>query len=217
MRDLFLNHLATAATTPERLALVAGLAQDVASIPERLRVAKAALRRGVVLLEAGWPRMELPRDVAVEPALALAIIRQESEFDPLARSSANARGLMQLLPATARQVARKNDLSYDDDTLDNPQENVTLGALYLGKLVSGFDGSYILGIASYNAGPGNVRNWIKLRGEPPENLNGALNWIESIPFAETRNYVMRALENVQIYRSLASPEVGMRLEQDLVR
>lgn len=217
MLKRFLNHLASNATTAERAALVAHLADEIASISDRLRVAKAALRQGVVMLEAGWPRVPLPPEGAVEDALALAIIRQESEFDPLARSSANASGLMQLLPSTARQVADKNDWPFNEETLDNPQENIRLGTHYLGQIIGGFDGSYILGIASYNAGPGNVRKWVAARGVPPKTVEGAVNWIEAIPFAETRNYVMRALENVQIYRALESPDAPSALPADLIR
>lgn len=217
MRDLFLSHLAAQSTEPYRFALVADLARSLGDMADGVRIAKLALRKGVVLIDAGWPTVKLPEGLSVERALALAIARQESEFDPTARSKANARGLMQLLPGTAKQTAKKLDMPYRDSMLDDPQTNATLGSKYLGDLVRGFDGSYVLAIASYNAGPANVRKWLERNGQPPQTTAGMLNWIESIPFAETRNYVMRVLENVQVYRAQMKEAAPMQLEEDLVR
>jgi soluble lytic murein transglycosylase len=216
-RDRFLIHLTNATETQAQLTLASNLAREVGGISSAVKVAKYALRKQAIMVESGWPRIDLPTPIAIEPALALAITRQESEFDPKAVSSANARGLMQLLPSTAKHVADQHDLDYDRDSLFNPKENLTLGTTYLGQMVSGFDGSYILGIASYNAGPGTVRKWLKTYGPPPKTLEGSINWIESIPFTETRNYVQRVLENVQVYRTLAQPEAPPTLDQDLVR
>ncbi|MFM9890914.1 MAG: transglycosylase SLT domain-containing protein [Rickettsiales bacterium] len=217
LRDVFLAHLSTQAANPARAALVANLAQEVDGLPARVRAAKAALRLGLVLAEDGWPVIPVPPGLPIEPALTLAIARQESEFDATARSSADARGLMQLLPATARHVADRNLLPYGNDTLDNPAENLRLGSLYLGQIINGFDGSYVLGIASYNAGPANVRKWVAASGNPPLNAEGAIDWIESIPFAETRNYVMRVLENLQVYRVRLDVESTPPLKADLTR
>lgn len=218
MRDVFLTHLANIATTPTRFALIADLARSVGDKADGVRIAKLALRKGVVLTDIGWPRISLPDSIAIEAPLALAITRQESEFDPLAQSPAKARGLMQLLPSTAKQTAKKHDIGYKNaESLDNPTTNIRLGTAYLGQVIDGFDGSYILGIASYNAGPGNVRKWIRAQGNPPKNLGGVINWMESIPFNETRNYVQRVLENVQVYRALAAPAAPPKLDKDLVR
>jgi soluble lytic murein transglycosylase len=217
MADRFLNHLASHATEPAQFALLANFARKEMSISRGVRVAKQAIRKQVTLIDTGWPQMDLPPRLGVEPALALAISRQESEFDPHAQSPANAHGLMQLLPDTARHIARKNDLPYDAHSLDDPEQNLTLGSAYLGQIIRGFNGSYILGIASYNAGPSNIRSWINANGNPPKTLPGTLRWIESIPFGETRNYVMRVMENLQLYRTLDNADAPLELPQDLLR
>jgi soluble lytic murein transglycosylase len=217
IRDLFLSAIAARANSDAQFALLAGLANRLGGTATGVDIAKLALRNGVVLLDYGWPRIGVPKNLRIEPALTLAIARQESEFNPTARSPANARGLMQLLPSTAKQTACKIDMPYSDAKLDDPVANMTLGSSYLGQIIDGFDGSYILGIASYNAGPGSVRRWLAERGAPPHTLYGAIDWIEGIPFAETRNYVMRALENVNMYRTLDNPAVPLGIEDDLRR
>lgn len=215
--DRFIQYLAATEEDPKRLVLLAKLAGDLGGVSREVKVAKLALRKQTVLIESGWPRLELPQTLSIEPALAMAITRQESEFDPYARSGADARGLMQLLPSTARHVAAKNGLPYTDKSLDDPAQNIVLGTTYLGQIIRGWDGSYILGIASYNAGPGSVRRWVSEMGNPPKNVPDAINWIESIPFGETRNYVMRVLENTQVYRAFETPQEPMGLAKDLTR
>jgi len=217
MRDLFLTSMGVHAESPVRFAMLASLAHELGGTAAKVGIAKLALRKGVVLVESGWPRIALPQTLGVEPALALSITRQESEFDPNARSPANARGMMQLLPPTARHVAKKNGWRYTDAMLENPQQNIVLGTAYLGQIIRGFDGSYILGIASYNAGPSNARRWLKSIGKLPRNANDAVNWIEAIPYGETRNYVMRAMENMQVYRTLMNPSAPPQLLKDLAR
>jgi soluble lytic murein transglycosylase len=150
----------------------------------------------------------------------LAITRQESEFDPRAVSRAGARGLMQLMPATARMTARIEGLPYDPTwLLNDPSYNVTLGAAHLEHLLKEWNGSYVLTFAAYNAGPGNVRQWIEDSGDPRSSSVDMIDWIELIPFSETRNYVHRVMENVAVYRwrlggGAATP---IRIEQDLRR
>lgn len=217
MRDLFLTSLGLRLSSEGQFALLAELAREVGGTCAGVESAKLALRQAVVMLPSGWPRIPLPDNLAIEPALTLAITRQESEFNPTARSSANAQGLMQLLPGTGKHVARKLGIHFGPDTLNTPSRNLTLGSHYLGQLIAGFDGAYILGIASYNAGPGNVRQWIQSLGTPPKSLHGRIDWIESIPFAETRNYVMRALENLSVYRGLADADTPLAIEQDVKR
>ena len=217
LRDHFLAHLTNSADSPARMAMVADLANELGGVSSGVKIAKLALRKQVVLIARGWPKIDLPSGLGVEPPLALAISRQESEFDPQAQSGAHARGLMQLLPDTAKLVARKHDLPYTKNSLDNPNENLVLGTTYLGQIIQGFDGSYILGIASYNAGPSNVRRWLGSIGDLPKNPNAAVDWIESIPFGETRNYVMRVLENLEIYRTLTAPDSSTTLIEDLTR
>ncbi len=217
LRDRFLIQLASSAETQNQLTLVTNLAREVGGISSAVKVAKYALRKHAVMPESGWPTIALPKDIAIEPALALAITRQESEFDPEAISPADARGLMQLLPSTAQHVAEQHELPYGRGSLYNPEENLRLGTTYLGQMIDGFDGSYILGIASYNAGPGTVRKWRNAFGAPPKTLEGSIDWIESIPFTETRNYVQRVLENTQVYRTLETPDAPPELDKDLVR
>lgn len=133
----------------------------------------------------------------IDPALMFAIIRQESAFDPEARSHAGARGLMQIMPATSRHIRnmqRKRHVA--QSALENPNMNMTLGQVYLNYLADEFDGNLIHMIAAYNAGPGNVRKW--LRKDYPE--NDPILFIESIPFKETRNYVMHVMSNLWMYR-----------------
>ena len=217
LADRFLMHLARETESQNKLVLISRLAQEVAGTSGGVRAAKQALRKEVALVDAGWPLIKLPSDLPIEPALALAITRQESEFDADAQSPANAQGMMQLLPSTARDVARDHDLSYHPSDLLNPQKNITLGTRYLAGLIEARDGSYVQAIAAYNAGPGNVADWRASFGEPGTSVDAAVQWIESIPFAETRNYVMRVLENVQIYRERLTPGTALRIREDLLR
>lgn len=217
LRDLFLRTLARQLRNVAQFSLLADLAVEIGTQATGVEIAKLALRNGFALISTGWPKITLPPDLPLEPALILAIIRQESEFDPAARSPSNAQGLMQLLPGTAQHIARTSNLPYSQSQLMEPHTNLTLGSAYLRKIIDGFDGSYILGIASYNAGPSNVRKWIGLRGTPPKNTEGAIDWIESIPFGETRNYVMRVMENIGVYRTLENPSTPLSIEKDLAR
>ena len=216
-RDAFLTGLGNRMKTDDQFVLLTILANDINGMSGRVETAKLALKQDIILMDAGWPVIALPPNLAIEPALTLAITRQESEFNPDARSPANARGLMQLLPGTAKQVAKKLDLGYSDSDITDTTLNLTLGSDYLGQMINGFDGAYILGIASYNAGPGSVRKWIKSMGQPPKTVEGAIDWIEGIPFTETRNYVMRVMENLQLYRARMAPETPLSIDQDLVR
>ncbi|GIU67407.1 lytic transglycosylase domain-containing protein [Candidatus Phycosocius spiralis] len=171
-----------------------------------VRVAKAGLNRGILATEAAFPLMPVPRLVGygqIEDAFTLAITRQESEFNSRAVSQANARGLMQFLPATAANQARKMGLEHNTAWLiTRPSHNVTLGSAHLYDLVNNFSGSYVMAAAAYNAGPGRPRQWVQTYGELREtDLETAIDWVEKIPFAETRNYVQRVLENIQVYRA----------------
>lgn len=217
MVDRFVIHMGERATTPEEFALLASLASDINAAHGGVVVSKMALRKGIILIKAGWPTMPTPTNLAIEPALAHAITRQESEFDSRAQSAANARGLMQLLPGTALLTAKKLGLPFAPPDIWDPETNVTLGSAYLGQMIDARDGSYILGIASYNAGPRNALNWASDFGPPPSDVEGAVNWIENIPFGETRNYVQRVLENLQIYRQLLKQSERVKLAEDLKR
>jgi soluble lytic murein transglycosylase len=122
-----------------------------------------------------------------------------------------ARGLMQLMPGTARMTAQAAGVTYDLSSLTlDPQHNMRLGATYFGQLMTRFDGSYILSVAAYNAGPGNVNKWIAANGDPRQPGVDPLRWIENIPFTETRGYVQRVLENYVVYDQLSprNPQGG---------
>lgn len=169
-----------------------------------LRAAKEAQRFGWTFTEAAFPVPTYPANLAVDKAYALAISRQESLFNAQARSPAGARGLMQVMPATGRAVARRHKLSHADSKLFEPEYNATIGSLYLRELLDRFRGNHILSTAGYNAGPGRPANWQTRNGYLNGDLYQTINWIEMIPFNETRNYVQRVLENQQVYRYLLS-------------
>jgi soluble lytic murein transglycosylase len=208
---------------PMEIELLSQMAREQSYHRTALRSAKAGLFRGVVATNAAYPLVELPSAVRSrgrpEPALVLAVIRQESEFDPAAISNANARGLMQLIPSTARMQARREGMTYERAALtSDPEYNMTLGSAHLAQLIDEFGGSYVLAIAAYNAGSHNARSWIGDWGDPRSRSVDVVDWIELIPFAETRNYVQRVMENLQVYRHrLAGTPSPIELERDLQR
>ena len=208
---------------PMEMELLSQLAREQSYHRTALRSAKAGLFRNVVAVSSAYPLIELPSTVRtqgrIEPALVLAIIRQESEFDASAISNANARGLMQLIPSTAQLQARREGMTYERAALTtDPQYNMTLGSAHLADLVDSFNGSYVLAIASYNAGSHRANEWIADWGDPRSPNVDVVDWIELIPFSETRNYVQRVTENLQVYRyRLAGHPTPITLEQDLKR
>jgi soluble lytic murein transglycosylase len=187
-----------------------------------LRSAKKAQTLGVIRTDQLYPLIDLPPACAsagVSRALVHALTRQESEFDPTATSSANARGLMQLLPATAQDAARRYGVTYTGaNDLYQPQTNLALGCYHVKDLLDGLAGSYVLTIASYNAGKARVTSWTATRGDPRDPKVDVIDWIESIPFDETRNYVMRVLENDMAYTNrLGEPLQARELNLTLRR
>ena len=161
----------------------------------------------------------MPSGGTAERPLVLAMTRQESAFEATAVSSAGARGMMQLMPKTASTVAKALRLRFSQNRLLTDRNyNVTLGRHYLEGLLSDFSGSYVLAIASYNAGPSRVRQWIRDYGDPRNKNIDVIDWIESIPVSETRNYVQRVLENLQVYRlRLGDRNLAFSLAGDLKR
>ncbi len=204
LQKRFLHALRRTAEGLEDYRLVAELAANTGQLDMAHWVAKDARRQGIVMGPTLFPEVPLPasaRDHQIEQALVLGVIRQESAFNSLAVSPAGARGLMQLMPATARAVARSARLPYSRSLLtEDPTYNVTLGQRYLGRLVRRFDGSYILALAGYNAGPSRALQWIKENGDPRLPEVDPIEWIERIPIEETRNYVQRVLEGLAVYR-----------------
>lgn len=175
-----------------------------------LVVAKQAAEKGVILPRSYYPVPSfVPGDgLPVSRALALAISRRESEFDPAARSAADARGLMQVLPSTAKLVAPRVGLSFDAGKLNDPGYNVRIGTGYLAQLVEQFGPSVALIASGYNAGPGRPKRWIGLFGDPRDPNVDVVDWVEMIPFTETRTYVMRVTESLVIYRAILRGSVG---------
>jgi len=181
-------------------------------------VAKRAIEAGTPLMIHGYPVTELPSGGTPERSLLFAITRQESAFERDAVSRAGARGLMQLMPATASFVANKMQLPFSADRLTaDGIYNILLGRAYLETLIEDFGGSYALAIAAYNAGPGRVRQWLHDYGDPRGGNIDMVDWIEMIPINETRNYVQRVLENLQIYRGQIGRESAFSLASDLAR
>jgi len=208
-------------TTGCATALSARLA-TIGNIYGALRSAKKAQTLGVSRTDQLYPLIDLPpacTNAGVSRALVLALTRQESEFDPTATSSANARGLMQLLHGTAQDAARRYGLAYAGaNDLYQPQTNLGLGCYHVKDLLDGLNGSYVLTIASYNAGKARVTSWITTRGDPRDPKVDVIDWIESIPFDETRNYVMRVLENELAYNTrLGEPLQAKELNLTLRR
>jgi soluble lytic murein transglycosylase len=166
---------------------------------------KEVARGGDLFIEHSYPILKVSqKQMAIEKALVHSIIRQESEFNPTAKSGAGATGLMQLMHPTAKQIGRKINRPVTADSLKNPDTNVALGSNHLDQLIKQYKGSYVLAIAAYNAGGGNVNKWIKKNGDPRKfkRVDQVVAWIESIPFVETRGYVQYVLSNLQIYRNL---------------
>lgn len=216
----FIMTMTSRATKATDYTLLAGLAKSVKRDDLAIAVAKEARQKGFELSEYLFPTIKLPTGKEPEPALVLAIIKQESAFDAKISSPAGAMGLMQLMPSTARPLAKELGVKKmkEKSLTSDPAFNVKLGRLYLEKLIDRFNGSYIMAVAAYNAGPSRVRDWVILYGDPRLAETDAIDWIENIPFDETRNYVQRVMENLQIYRSrLSDKGARIALEDDLNR
>ena len=174
-----------------------------------IQIAKQASYEKRFLNEINYPIINTPEYVnnkrMANQELVLAVIRQESEFDPKAHSYAGARGMMQLMTYTAKLVAKQSKLPYSKSKLkSDPNYNIQLGSYYLSGLLEEYEGSYPFALAAYNAGPKRVRYWRKINGDPRKRQIDYVNWIELIKFKETRNYVQRVLENINVYKFMIS-------------
>ena len=215
----FVLHLSANATTPGQSALVAALALEQERPDLAVLVAKRSRGNGFALIPHGYPMVSLPDGGGPEPALLLAVIRQESAFDPEAVSHAGARGLMQLMPSTAKTTAKELKVKYSRSNLTtDPDYNIKLGSAHLAHLLDQFNGSYVLALGAYNAGAPRVRQWLAAHGDPRSAEVDVINWIEMIPLAETRNFVQRVLEALRIYRQrLDGTQITQSIESDLER
>lgn len=198
----FLDALADKTEAPEDFILVADLAIELDHYHNAVRIAKQGLQKNIMMMDHAYPTiLARLKNIDLEWALVHALIRQESQFDYDAKSPAGARGLMQLMPATAAEVARKKNWAHDTEWLtQRPDHNIRLGSAYMEQMLKRYDYSYPLALAAYNGGPGRVDRWLKQFGDPRKKEIDLIDWIELIPVYETRNYVQRVLESVYIYR-----------------
>ncbi|HMM64292.1 MAG TPA: lytic transglycosylase domain-containing protein [Mesorhizobium sp.] len=197
--------LAGQLTRPGELALLAEMAERQDNHFLALKVAKIAAARGIDVGALSHPLGVIPSSADVSSAgeaLAYAVARQESEFNVGAVSGAGARGLLQLLPDTARQVARKAGMAFSPERLTTDAGyNATLGSAFIGEQIGRFGGSYVLAFAGYNAGPRRAAEWVAKYGDPRgRDIDAVVDWIERIPYAETRSYVQRVMENYEVYK-----------------
>jgi soluble lytic murein transglycosylase len=193
-------------TEPEQMAALSRIIEENGDARTALIAGKAALHRGVIVDSLAYPVNGLPDYVALansaSKSVVMAIVRQESAFDATAHSGAGAFGLMQMIVGTARNAAHHAGIAFDEARLKTDAAfNAQLGAYHLGQLLGEYGGSHILTFAAYNAGGGNVHDWIKAYGDPRDPRVDPVDWIERIPFTETRNYVQRVVENLHVYRA----------------
>lgn len=200
----FSFHLDDILQAPGELSLLSKLARDYGYMKPSVRAAKQAGRLDTMLTESGYPKPEIITSLPAkfDIPFVLAIARQESEFNPKAASGAQAYGMMQMINATARSTARKAKIPYRKAWLtSDPEYAAKLGSHHLHDLLRRFDGSYIMAAAAYNAGPHRVKTWNKAYGDPRLGQIDPIDWLESLPFSETRNYVQRVMENMEVYRA----------------
>ena len=200
-QTLFLRQIAQAVQSDAEHYLATELSVRIARPDLGVMVGRSAGINGLRdYVRSGFPVVAVPADAADSWTMVHAIARQESQFDRGAISRAGARGLMQLMPGTARDTSAKIGVPYDLAGLNTDNSyNIRLGAWLFGRLMDRYNGSYVLAVAAYNAGPGNVNKWLASNGDPRLPGGDVLRWIEAIPFGETRSYVQRVLENAVVY------------------
>ena len=203
-QSLFLRALAQKASSPADHVLAGKLASQIGRPDLGVMIGRSAQANSLDAVEvSGFPTVRVPAGHEGNWTFIHAITRQESQFDRAAISHAGARGMMQLMPGTANEVAGKLGLSYDREALTTDTNyNMTLGSTYFQQMLRYYGGSYPLAVAAYNAGPGNVNKWLRANGDPRTGAIDILDWIEAIPIFETKNYVQRVLENAVVYDTL---------------
>jgi soluble lytic murein transglycosylase len=220
--NMFLWSIANRFNSVDDMNAAASITRDIGGTTMALRLAKAAGQRNIDINHWAYPTKALPNwpqmGKSVERALVYGLSRQESEFDPKAGSKVGAQGLMQIMPGTAKIIAKQYRLPYTAAKLmGDPVYNVKLGAAHLADLVEEFNGSYVLTLVAYNAGPRRSREWVAEYGDPRGGQVDAVDWVESIPFQETRQYVQKVLQNTHIYRSRLAPDTVRPMSADLKR
>ena len=195
--------------TFEEISFAGVLAQEIERLDFAIQIAKNASYKNLNFLEISYPKIEVPKQVKgqkiLDSSVILALIRQESEFDTSANSKVGAKGLMQIMPATAKLLSKVTSVDFSREKLTKDKDyNLALGSYYISDLDDNF-GSHYLAFAAYNAGPHRVEKWIKTYGDPRRKQIDAIDFIELIPFHETRNYVQRVSENINVYEYLNDP------------
>lgn len=219
----FALELARGARTANELAVTMDVVKSISGLPLAMKVARWGAWGGVHSGSVAYPTDPLPEfkeipDKETERALVLAITRQESEFDSKAKSRVGARGFMQIMPTTGRWLCKIYKIKCSTaDLVNKPELNVKLGSAFLHMLIKQWKGSYIMAAAGYNAGSSRVEKWNKIVGDPRKDEISPVDWIELIPFNETRNYVKRVMRNVQIYRRILEPQNKISMQDDLDR
>lgn len=214
------RHMAKTLPTAGQMALLIKLAESQGWHHWAVRVGKEGIQRDMDMELLAYPLRGLPANPdfsGMEPSLAFALARQESEFNQTVVSSAGAVGIIQVMPATGVDAAKTLGIPFDRARWRNdPHYNLRLGTAYVQKLINNYDGHYVMAIAGYNAGPGRIKEWVQRFGDPRDPKVDVVDWMELIPFGETRNYVHRVLENLQIYR-FKRENRGLELAKDLRR
>lgn len=219
----FLSHLRSHFESQTEIAMVNHLASALGDTQMALRNAKSGVARGQDMLLYAYPVHAFPSFRPLgripETAVLLAVTRQETEFNKQTVSGAGAKGLMQVMTITAKHVCKDYKITCEiDRLLPDPAYNAQIAASYIGDRMHEFSGSYVLTLAGYNAGPGRTRGWIREFGDPRDPKVDPIDWIERIPFTETREYVAKVLSNIQIYRSrLGDEDNALQLDIDLNR
>ena len=210
------------ATDTAALSTFANITAHHSDARATLLIGKAALSRGLPFERYAFPDFGVPEyqqiGPAVEPCVVYSIIRQESAFNPRVVSSANAIGLMQVTPGAGRDTAKRFNVTFDQRRLsDDVVYNAQLGTAELGNDIASWRGSYVLAFVAYNAGPRRAKEWIAQYGDPRDPKTDPVDWVERIPISETRNYVERVIENMQIYRALVENNPKLQIDADLRR
>lgn len=220
---VFLTHLRNTAKTEPELALLAHLAEALGDTQMAVRIGKSGIARGMNLVTYAYPLHAMPLYQPLRPApeqaVLLGVARQESEFNTATVSGAGARGLLQVMPVTAQHVCKDYKIKCEIDRLGrDPAYNLMMASAYIGDRMDEFNGSYVLTLAGYNAGPGRARQWIREFGDPRDPSVDPIDWVHRIPFEETREYVLKVLSNIQMYRARLGDEANaLKLASDLRR
>jgi soluble lytic murein transglycosylase len=220
---VFLSHLRFRFDNEDEMLLLAHLAVTLGDTQSSVRIGKTAIEKGFDLVQYAYPTQAMPDFAPLrklpEQAIFYAIARQESEFNTLTVSGAGAKGILQVMPVTAKEVCKRYKVKCELSRLvSDPAYNAKLATAYIADRHDDFGGSYIMAFAGYNAGPGRVRGWVSKIGDPRKANVDPIDWIELIHIEETREYVKKVLSNVQVYRArLGDADTANRIRADLVR